>query len=187
MDLGVDDYAVVMFTQWYRGEWRIIGEYWNNGYALVHYLEYIKDAGYDIRAIRFPHDIKVREQGSHKQNGRAKSRLEIAKDYKRDEGLNWRLDVLPRQSIDHGIEATRRMIPNLVIDACCTYLIDCFMNYSKEWDERLQVWKSTPVHDEFSHGADTIRQFASSTIENNSQHESKLANYTRQRYSGVAI
>ena len=34
------------------------------------------------------------------------------------------------------------------------------LNYSKEWDDKLEVWKTTPLHDEYSHGADVLRQIA---------------------------
>lgn len=177
MDLGVDDYAVLLYVQWYRNKWRIVGEYWNNGFALVHYMDKIQDSGFDIRAVRFPHDIKVREQGSAKSNGRAKSRYEIALEYKKLHKLQWRLDVLPRSSIDNGIEAVRRIIPNILIDPSCSYIIDCFLNYSKEWDDKLECWKTTPLHNEYSHGADTVRQLAGNTIEHAEQHQSKLETF----------
>lgn len=187
VDLGVDDYFVLAFVQWYRGKWRIVHEYWNNGYALAHYMDYMRDSGYDIRAVRFPHDIKVRELGSSKGGGRAKSRYDVALEYKKEHQLRWRLDVLPRSSIDNGIEAVRRIIPNLMVDASCKYLINCFLNYSKEWDEKLQCWKTTPVHDEYSHGADVIRQLAGNTIESAEQHQSKLENFYGQRNTGTGF
>ena len=187
VDLGVDDYFVMALVQWYRGKWRIVHEYWNNGFALSHYLDYLQDSSYDIRAVRFPHDIKVRELGTAKGGGRAKSRYDVALEYKKLHGLPWRLDVLPRGSIDNGIEAVRRIIPNLMLDASCTYLRDCFLNYSKEWDEKLQCWKTTPVHDEYSHGADVLRQLASNTIESAAQHKSKLENFYANSQSGVGF
>jgi hypothetical protein len=189
-DLGVDDYAVLAFVQWYNGEWRIIDEYWNNGYAIQHYLEYIRDTGYKPRALRFPHDIKVREQTAAKSNGRAKSRLEIVQEWKKEHNQLWRVDVLPKGGVENGIEAVRRIIPKLIIDTKCTYLMDCMLNYSKEWDDKLQVWKKTPLHDEYSHGADTIRQIASSTIESKRQHASKLEEFyggRAGRSSGFAL
>lgn len=188
-DLGVDDYTVLLFVQWHKNEWRVIDEYWNNGYAIQHYLSHIKDGPYKPRALRFPHDVKVREQGTAKANGLAKSRLEIIREWKREENQTWRVDVIAKGSIENGIEAVRRLIPKLKIDPRCTYTIDCLLNYSKEWDEKLQVWKKTPLHNEYSHGADTLRQIASSTIETKGQHESKLADFYRGQKpdSGYAL
>jgi len=184
VDLGVDDYFVLLFVQWYRGKWRIVGEYWNNGYAMGHYLDHIKDSKFDVRSVRFPHDIKVRELGASRRNGTAKTRYEMVLEYKKAEELDWRIDVLPKASIENGIEAVRRIIPNLFIDASCKYTIDCFFNYSKEWDDKLQAWKRTPLHDEYSHGADVLRQLASNTIETAEQHQSKMEMFYGQRSSG---
>ena len=184
-DLGIDDYGVLLFTQWYRGEWRIIDEYWNNGYALAHYLDYIEhETPYEPRALRFPHDIQAREHGSAKANGLAKKRIDIVREYKRDNGCSWRIDVLPKSGIANGIESVRRMLPAMRIDKGCTYIIDCLLNYSKEWDDKLQVWKQTPVHDEYSHGADTLRSFAVAAGESSGQHMSKEEDFqsSRQHY-----
>jgi len=181
VDLGVDDYYVLLYTQWHNGEWRIFDEYWNNGMGLAHYMDRIRDSGYNIRSVRFPHDIEVRELGSQHSNGRAKTRMEIIREYKRDNSLAWRLDTLPRQGIEHGIECIRRIIPHLVIDKRCIYLIDCLLNYTKEYDDKLQVWKSSPVHDEYSHGADALRNFAANTIELMRHHESPQERFTRER------
>ena len=165
VDLGVDDYFVLLFVQRHDGVWRIIDEYWNNGYSLAHYMDYIKDGEYSVNAVRFPHDIRVRELGIAKGGGHAKSRYEIVVEYKQKQGLPWRIDVLPKSSIVNGIEAVRRIIPNLTIDARCSYTISCFLNYSKEWDNKLQCWKTTPLHNEYSHGADVLRQLAANTTE----------------------
>jgi hypothetical protein len=179
VDLGVDDYFVLGFIQWHRGEWRIVREYWNNGYSLEHYLDFIKDSGLNVRSVNFPHDVKVRELGSKRSDGTAKTRLEIVEDYVRDNRLRWIINVLAKSSVADGIEATRRIIPHLAIDPSCTYLIDCLNEYSKEWDEKLQAWKPTPLHDEYSHGADMLRQMAANTVENLEYHKSRLANSAR--------
>lgn len=167
-DLGVDDYFVMIFVQWYRGEYRIIDEYWNNGYDMSHYIDVAFSRGYDIRDLIFPHDVKVRElsSGGGGGNSKAKSRLVMVREYMKKERLVAGTRVLPKTGVADGIEAVRRMIPMMWIDAKCTYLIDCLHNYSKEWDEKLQVWKLTPLHDEYSHGADALRQVAMGTREN---------------------
>lgn len=174
-DLGVDDYMVLGFCQWYRGEYRVVAEYWNNGYDLEHYLDYVRETGWDIRNLVFPHDIKVRQLISGQGGGRAKSRLDLVRSYIKDVGWRVGTRVLAKSSIADGIEATRKMITNLVIDARCTYLIDCFYNYSKEWDHKLQVWKTTPLHDEFSHGADVLRSIAVGVVESERANDTKMA------------
>jgi hypothetical protein len=186
-DLGVDDYMVLGFVQWYRGRYRLIDEYWNNGYGLEHYLEEAVGTGYNLRNFVFPHDIKVRELSTG-GCGRAKSRLDIVKEWiaKGRHGLGTK--VLAKSSVADGIEAVRRMISKLDIDPKCTYSIDCLNNYSKEWDDKLQVWKKTPVHDEYSHGADMLRQVACGLSEMHSSHESSVGAMShRRRASGHAV
>lgn len=180
-DLGVDDYFVCGLKQWYRGEHRIIDEYWNNGYAITHYLDEIHGRGYTIRNWYFPHDISVRELGNSRHNGQAKSREEVVREHMRKEGIEGTIIKMPRGSIIDGIEATRRMIPHMYIDAKCSYLIDCLHNYSKEWDDKLQVWKKTPLHDEYSHGADVLREMASNTIESSSYNDTSHRTQSQSR------
>lgn len=183
-DLGVDDYFVCGVKQWYRGEHRIIDEYFNNGYAIVHYIDEIVSRGYNVRTWYFPHDIAVREIGSSHHNGLAKSRQDIITEYMQKHKIPGNVSVMPKGSVADGIEATRRMLPNLVIDAKCTYLISCLHNYSKEWDDKLQVWKKTPLHDEYSHGADVLRAMATNTIESDSYNRSTHEVVRRPQGSG---
>ena len=187
-DLGVDDYFVVGFVQWYRDEWRLIDEYWNNGYAITHYIDEVVRRGYTIRDWKFPHDISQRSLTNANGAGIAKSREDIVREYLRQQGIEGRVIQLPKTSIIDGIEAVRRMIPKLIVDKRCTYLVDCALNYSKEWDDKLQTWKQTPVHDEYSHGADVLRMIACSTIENRTYNSSRHENSGyRPRQSGFDL
>ena len=38
--------------------------------------------------------------------------------------------------------------------------LECLRNYHKEFDEKHNVFRKNPVHDEFSHGADAFRTLA---------------------------
>ncbi len=188
-DLGMDDYFVMTFVQWYRGEYRIVDEYWNNGYDLTHYIDEAESRGYPITVYKFPHDIAVRELMAT-GGGKAKSREQLLREYFKKEGITARIAKVKKDStIANGIEAVRAVLPKMYIDAKCTYLISCFLNYSKEWDDKLLVWKKTPVHDEFSHGADCMRSVAQHTAESEGMHESRLDNNNRQHrpYSGACL
>lgn len=149
MDLGMNDTFVLVFFQRWRKERRIIHEYYNSGEGLEHYVNYINSTGYKICRVILPHDIKVRELST------GQSRLHRL----RELGVR-RTKVLPRIAVNDGIEAVRRMMPDLYIDPSCEYIIKCLKNYSKQWDEKLGVWKDTPLHDEHSNGADGIRYMA---------------------------
>lgn len=186
MDIGVEDYCVLTFKQWYRGEYRIIDEYFNQNYDLAHYMDEAMSRGYDVRSINFPHDVQVREYagGNTGAGRRSRSRLDIAREKVRDEGWSVQLNVVAKDSIANGIEAVRRVIPKLVIDKKCEYLIKCFQRYTKEWDPKLSAWKKTEVHDEWSHGAACLRYMAVHSAEIDHRGSSDKP---RPRTSGYAV
>jgi hypothetical protein len=145
----MSDTFTMCFFQWHRGEWRIIDEYTNSGEGLKHYVDYMNELPYRYGTCILPHDVKVRELGT------GKTRLRVLQEL----GVR-RIKVLAKLSIADGIEAVRGIMPKLWIDTRCTYLADCLRNYTKEWDEAKGVWKTSPLHDEYSHGADALRYMA---------------------------
>jgi hypothetical protein len=184
-DLGVDDYTVLAYVQWYRGKYRIVEEYFDNGYDLEYYIDVIIAKKWPIRELVFPHDIKARQiAGNRGYGGAARSGFDVINDYIKSKNFKVRTRATPKPSIVEGIEAVRRIIPNLMIDPACTYLISCLQNYSKQWDDKLQIWSNTPRHDEYSHGADTIRQIA---LHHSESGESHLAVTIPERHSGFSI
>lgn len=185
IDIGVEDYGVLVFKQWYRGSYRIIDEYWNQGYDMAHYMDEAMSRGYNVRAIKFPHDVKVREYagGNSGAGGRARTREDIAREKVRNEGWDVRVEMVAKSAIADGIEAVRRVMPDLWIDPKCEYLIKCIQRYTKEWDERLSAWKKTERHDEWSHGAAALRYMAVDSIESDSVNGSKFDSRPRKRVS----
>jgi len=188
-DLGMDDYFVLIFVQWYRGEYRIIDEYVNNGYDITHYIEVAEGRGYNITHYKFPHDIAVRDLSATGGGRQAKSREKILQEYFTKEGITARIVKLPKdQRTANGVESVRRMIKSLWIDAKCSYIIGCFQNYSKKWNDKLRVWSDTDVEDEWVHGADALRGVAQHTVEIESMHESSEAVKQRRRSAdGAAL
>ena len=149
IDLGINDVMVLVFYQFYvtsaEPELRIIDEYHNEGEGLEHYVKVLNDKKYNYKDIFVPHDANVRELGT------GKSRLTIL----RELGVNAK--VLPRQPVQDGIELVRKWIKYMWIDDRLTYIKETFVNYTKEWNERLGTWSSKPLHNEWSHPADAIR------------------------------
>jgi len=147
IDLGMNDLMVLVFFQYYGNELRIVDEYHNHGEGILHYVNKMKEKGYRYRAVWLPHDAVVRELGT------GKSRFSIF----RELGVPVRL--LPRtKSVHNDIELVRKAIPYMWFDIKKTrYLQLCMEEYSKEWDDRLGVFKDKPLHNEISHPADAIR------------------------------
>lgn len=153
-DLGVGDETVILFVQVKGQEIHLIDMYRNDGEALSHYINVIKDKernkGYNYSAHWAPHDIEVRDltQG-------ARTRRQIA----RELGVNFR--VVAKMPIAEGIELARGIFPRLWIDSQnCTYFVKCMENYHKHFNEKLNVYSDRPVHDWSSHTADSFRYMA---------------------------
>ena len=97
-----------------------------------------------------PHDIEVRELTS------GRSRKEVA----REMGISFRTVQRPRTKAE-GIQAIRRMFPRFWFDEDKTeHGFNCIASYHREFDEKRNVFKDTPVHDWASHGADALQTLA---------------------------
>ena len=156
-DLGMNDTFSIGFVQYWKDQGipksRIIGYYENEGKGLQHYrdvLDYITiDKGWTFDITYVPHDVSVRELIV------GKTRWQALLD------LGFNPILVPRHRIQDGIQATREFLRDVEIDAEeAIDIIDAIQNYQKKFDERLQVYLDTPLHDKYSHPADMLRYMA---------------------------
>lgn len=150
VDSGMHDYFVFCFFQYWRGEIRIIGEFWHNNQGLDYYAQYLLNEipkTWRLETIFLPHDFAVRDM-----SGRGKTRQQIFA----EEGIS-NTEILDKEGLEKSIELARQQIPHTWIDEDCEYLESCYLNYSKEWDPKLQKWKDSPADTIYRHGADSIR------------------------------
>jgi phage terminase large subunit len=148
-DLGVGDSTAIWFYQQVNDEIRLIDYYTTSGEGLPHYAKKLSEKPYAYGRHYAPHDIEVRELGT------GRSRLETART------LGIKFVVIPKQSIEDGIEAVRNILPRCWFDSeKCENGIEALKQYHKEWDDTNKVFKDTPCHDWSSHGADAFRYLA---------------------------
>ena len=146
-DLGLNDSTAIWFVQRFKGEIRLIDYYENSGYGLDHYADILDQKGYEYSKHILPHDVKVRELGNM-----GKSRLESLLE------LGIAGEVAPKLSIEDGIEAVRKALPNCWFDKeKCKTGIEYLKAYQKRWDDRNQCFKNKPMHNYASHCADAFR------------------------------
>jgi hypothetical protein len=146
-DLGMNDQTVIWFVQRYRDEIRLIDYYEATGEGLDHYANVLDSKPYDYSKHIAPHDIRVRELGAY-----GKSRLESALE------LGIAFEVAPKLSIEDGIEAVRKALPNCLFDKNkCGKGIEAMKAYQKRWDEKNQCFRNKPLHNFASHSADAFR------------------------------
>lgn len=146
-DLGMSDQTSIWFFQFYGKEIRVIDYYSMNGEGLSHYANVLNQKGYRYARHFAPHDIAVRELGS------GVSRLETA----RKLGIEFDR-VMTNKDVPGGIENCREMLGYCWFDEQKTEEgRKCLEGYKKEWDDKHAVYKSQPLHDWCSHGADAFR------------------------------
>ena len=148
-DLGMSDSTSIWVAETIGGEVRLMDYYENNGQSLSHYIEWLDEKGYRDYTHILPHDVMVKEL----QTG--KSRFEFLS----DAGLQ--IDVAPKSSVEDGIQAVRRMIPNCWFNKDTTRQgVECLRNYRRVFNEKLNVFQEKPLHDWSSHCADAFRYLA---------------------------
>jgi len=151
-DLGVSDSTAIIFFQVCGNEVHIIDSYESHGEGLDHYAKVLQDKEYIYGTHWGPHDIEVRELGA----GGLSRRASAAK-------LGIKFRVLPKLAILDGIEAVRATFHRLWIDEERNkHLIKCIDNYRKQYNEKMNVYSSNPVHDWTSHFCDALRYLATS-------------------------
>lgn len=152
-DIGFGDSTSIVFWQQVGGEVRIIDFYENQGEGFAHYAKHIQDKPYVYGTHYFPHDAGA---GSI-QTG--KTLVQVAL----DQGI--RTTLLKRDDISVGIESARSLLSMCFIDKDkCHYLLKCLENYHKKYNDKMNCYSDTPVHDWSSHASDAFRYTAMSRV-----------------------
>lgn len=147
-DLGIADSTAIWLAQFVGKEIRLIDYIENNGVALDWYARALRERNHTYAPLILPHDAQARELGT------GKSRVEML------EGLGFRSRIAPRLSVEDGIEAVRRLIPRMWIDADkCALGLSALRDYREKIDPKRRV-SMGPLHDWTSHGADALRYLA---------------------------
>jgi hypothetical protein len=150
-DIGFGDSTAIIFYQIIGNEIHCIDYYEASGEGLPHYAGVLKDKPYIYGDHFAPHDIE-----SH-----AFSSGLSAKEVGSSLGISFITLPTLKLRLEDGIEALRGIFNRLWIDETkCKRLIKCLDNYQKEFDEKNNVYKLRPKHNEFSHGADGMRYLA---------------------------
>jgi len=148
-DIGIGDSTAIWFAQRQGSEVRVIDYYEANSQGLDHYVGILKAKSYVYAEDWLPHDAQARELTS------GKSTIEILRTLGRN------AKITPKLSIEDGINAARMVFPRVWFDeAKCARGLECLQNYRRELNEKLGEFRSTPVHDWASHGADAFRYLA---------------------------
>lgn len=150
-DLGMDDTTCIVYHQRYGLENRLIDYDECNGEPLAYYANLLQGKGYVYDAHYLPHDSKVRSLNDGVTREEKLYQL----------GLRNIFTVARTADIEDGIEEVRKFLMSCWLDKeKCERLIAALDEYRKEWDEKLGVYRSRPLHNWASNPADAVRTLA---------------------------
>jgi hypothetical protein len=151
-DIGKSDNTSIWFHQSHGTIHHLVDFYENSGEGVEHYARYLNDLKNKRRWTYGrhygPHDL----DNSHWLLPGAKATVDVAR------GLGINFIVVPRiANKSNAIEAGRNFLSMCWIDEeHCSLGIRCLDNYRKAWDDKNGTYKSEPLHDWASHGADAL-------------------------------
>jgi hypothetical protein len=151
-DIGKDDNTAIWFFQAHGQMIHLVHYYENSGEGVEFYARYVRTIATERKWTYGrhygPHDV----DNSHWILPGAK----VIKDVARELGIDF--IVVPRvTNKQDAIEAGRNWLSMCWIDEQhCAQGIRCLDNYTKEWDENRGHYKSEPLHNWASHGADAM-------------------------------
>lgn len=148
-DLGWADRTSIWFAQVIGFEFRLIDYYENNRQALPHYLQTLQSKAYVYGTDWLPHDAQA------KQLGTGKSIQELL------EAAGRTVEIVPMLSVADGINAARTVFSRCWFDEQkCSDGLQALRRYRYDTNQQTGMTKRTPLHDDYSHGADAFRYFA---------------------------
>ena len=147
-DLGMQDKTAIWFVHIKGSAFHIIDYYENSGESLEFYASVLDEKKYLYDTHYLPHDANVRELGT------GVSRVETA------QSLGMRTSIVPKLSIDDGINAVRMLLSRCWFDhEKCKDGLDALRQYRWAVSDKGEV-KNRPEHSWCSHAADAFRYFA---------------------------
>jgi phage terminase large subunit len=154
-DLGWADATAVWFVQFIGMETRLIRYYETNQTTISEIMAKMQTFGYVYDTIYLPHDARNKTLASQ---GRS------IEDIVRGAGFNVR--VLERIPIADSINAARTIFSSCYFDKNnCSDGLDCLRHYRYDVDPETKQFSKTPMHDNYSHGADAFRYIGMAVTE----------------------
>lgn len=154
-DLGIGDKTSIWFHQLVGKESRLIDYYESDGVGIEHYIKVLREKPYIYKEHLVPHDAQARYLGT------GQTLYETAR------SLGLRMRVVPKLSIEDGIQAVRNLLPKTWIDETkCELGVRALREYTKEKIEGIvgpgnkTLFRDKPSHTWASNGADALRTLA---------------------------
>jgi phage terminase large subunit len=152
-DLGRSDSTVLTFFQERPDGIAVIDCEAGFGVGLEYYFELLDNKPYEYDTIWLPHDARAMTLSTNK------STADQFIDHYR--GSTVKLDIVPRLSVQDGIEAVRLILPYTWFNSDkADILVDALRTYRRKFNELTQAFMDTPLHSWESDYADSMRYLA---------------------------
>ena len=146
-DLGWADMTAIWFVQFIGMETRLVRYFEVNQTTMSEILAKMQTFGYIYDTLWLPHDA---------QNKTLASQGRSIEDIVRAAGFKTR--ILERIPVADSINAARTIFRSCYFDRQnCHEGLQCLRNYRYEVDPETNAFSRTPLHDQYSHGADAFR------------------------------
>ncbi len=148
-DLGFDDSTAIWFWQIAKQEIRLIDYYEASGQDIGHYCDVLHARNYTYDVHYVPHDAanKLLAAGGRSIYQQMRELLPQKQ----------RISIIAATSQQNSIEAARKTIEICWFDETkCERGIDALRQYQFEYDDDKKTFRSKPLHNWASHGADAF-------------------------------
>ena len=152
-DLGMADAMTLILVQKVASEIRIVHYIEGTQRILADYSAELRNLRLDNQPMNWgtlwlPHD------GFHVKHQTGKDDATILR------GLGWNVQKVPNVHVNSGIDRAREVFPRVYFNKSRTErLVECLKRY--RWNISQKTGEAvSPLHDEFSHGADAFRYMA---------------------------
>lgn len=178
-DLGIDDTTVIWFRQQVGKAIHWIDYVEMSGEGLEYYVKELGKRKKYLYCFHYmPHDVTARDLSTGKTRVETFNNLGVGPS---------QLIVVPRQTVEDGINASRMVIQKSWFDETkCKRGIDALKSYERKWDSKNKIYQQRPLHNWASHGADAFRTGAMG-INDNRPSEDEKRKYPRKTESDYDI
>jgi phage terminase large subunit len=146
-DLGWSDATAVWFVQFIGMETRLIRYFETSQETISSILAKMQTYGYIYDTLWLPHDAENKTLAAA---GRSIEEIVRSAGYK--------TRIIPRTPVVDSINAARTIFSNCWFDRDnCEDGLQCLRHYRYEVDPDTKQFSRTPLHDQYSHGADAFR------------------------------
>lgn len=147
-DLGWNDAMSVILVQRHLSTLRVVEYLEGSHKTLDWWSDELKQRRHNWGTVWLPHD------GANGDFKTGKSAKQIMQDF------GWTVDIVPKQPVETGIRTARMAFGQVYLDKTkASRLVECLKRYRRHIPSNTNE-AASPIHDEWSHGADAFRYMA---------------------------